>query len=170
MPQPPLLPEEILARVLRLARFDGLSVLVLAALFACVMAVLREVPFAIVGLLAAGAGAVELHGVALLRRGEIRGLRWLVASQPFLLAVILGYCALRFFFFTIPPLPAGWKELMEPGARDSGMSFEQLFRLVNRVLVIVLAVVALCYQGGLAIYYWRRRKPIAEALAGRREE
>ena len=38
MQQPPLLPEETLARVLRLARFDGMSVLVLGGMFALIAA------------------------------------------------------------------------------------------------------------------------------------
>src|SRR5678816_1370684 len=89
MQQPPLLPEETLARVLRLARFDGMGALVLGGMFALFAAAARDFPFAAIGLLAAGAGAVELHGAALLRQGDRRGMQWLVASQPYLLLVIL---------------------------------------------------------------------------------
>ena len=62
MQQPPLLPEEALIRVLRLARFDGTGVLVLSGTFAVMAALGRDVPFAVIGLLGAAAGAVELHG------------------------------------------------------------------------------------------------------------
>src|SRR5215212_4806798 len=78
MQQPPLLSEVTLVRVLRLARFDGMGALVLGGMFALVAAANRDFPFAAIGLLAAGAGAVELHGAALLREGEPRGMRWLL--------------------------------------------------------------------------------------------
>ena len=74
MPQPPLLPEVILMRVLRLARFDGMGALMLGGMFALVAASARDFPFAAIGLLAAGAGAIELHGAALLKEGQPRGM------------------------------------------------------------------------------------------------
>src|SRR5262249_17978142 len=100
---PPLLPQETLLRVLRVARFDGTGALILGGTFALMMASEHDFPFAAIGLLAAGAGAIELHGAALLKQGESRGMSWLVASQPYLLLVILAYCALRLWFVQIPP-------------------------------------------------------------------
>ena len=165
MQTPPLLPEIVLARVVRLARFDGLSVFALGSVFALMMVVTREVPFAAVGLLAAGAGAVELHGVSLLKQGEARGMQWLIASQPFLLIVILGYCALRMTHFEMPPLPDGFRELAQAAAQQWGMSVDDYFRTVNRLTVQALAVVAFAYQGAMAVYYLRRRASVARALA-----
>src|SRR5688500_10289645 len=92
MQQPPLLPAETLARVVRLARFDGTGALLLGSFFAIATALVRDIPFTAIGLLAAGAGAVELHGIALLRERQARGMSWIIASQPLLLIVILGYC------------------------------------------------------------------------------
>ena len=57
MQQPPLLPAETLVRVLRLAKFDGLSVLLIAGVFALLAATAGDFSGALVGLLAAGAGA-----------------------------------------------------------------------------------------------------------------
>ena len=96
MKAPPLLPEETLIRVLRVARLDGLSVLVISGVFALVSALAGDGLGAVVGLLVAGAGAVELHGATLLEHGEPRGIDWLTGSQGFLLATIALYCALRF--------------------------------------------------------------------------
>lgn len=165
MQQPPLLPEETLVRVLRLANLDGLSVLVLASVFALMAGGAQDVPFAVIGLLAAGAGAMELHGVSLLREGEERGMNWLIVSQPFLLLVIWVYCGLRLAHFEMPPLPDGMKELATMSAAQWRLSVEEYFRILNTLTVAVLAVVALCYQGGMMIYYWRRREPVAQALA-----
>ena len=162
---PPLLPDETLARVLRLAKLDGTTVLILGGLFAIMAASGGDSRFAIIGLLGAGAGALELHGAGLLRQGESRGTRWLIASQPFLLLVILAYCVLRVTHFEMPPIPERFRETLELNASQLGMTLEGYFRFVNRISALVLAAVATCYQGWMMIYYLRRRRPIARALA-----
>ncbi|MFM7750642.1 MAG: hypothetical protein ACKPB0_09520 [Opitutaceae bacterium] len=164
MQQPPLLPEETLERVERLARFDGLSLLLLGALFAVPAAAVRDVPFAIIGLLAAGAGAIELHGLGLLREGDARGMNWLIGSQPLLLVVIWCYCVLRLLFFEPPPMPDGMADLAKAGAAQWGMPVEDYFRRVNQFIVGAVAVIALFYQGGMMLYYLRRREAVAAAL------
>ena len=161
---PPLLPEETLHRVVRLARFDGLSILVLGTLFALSAAATKDVPFAAIGLLAAGAGAVELHGIALLRQFESRGVNWLIASQPFLFIVILGYCVLRATHFEMPPLPEQLRDLAELSAQQWHMSLVDYFRMINTVTAIVVGVVSFFYQGAMMIYYWRRRDAVTRAL------
>ncbi|MBI5690775.1 MAG: hypothetical protein HZC55_11845 [Verrucomicrobia bacterium] len=135
-------------------------------MFAVLAASAGDVPFAVIGLLAAGAGATELHGVALLREGESRGMNWLVGSQPYLLLVIWCYCGLRILHFEVPTLPEGMGELAVLNARQWNMSVEAYFRTLNAITVGVLAVVALVYQGAMTIYYWRRRDPVARALVG----
>jgi hypothetical protein len=161
---PPLLPAETLARVLRLARFDGTGALVLGGVFALVAAAGREVPFAIIGLLAAGAGAIELHGVTLLRQGSARGMNWLIASQPFLLTVVLGYCAVRLWFMQIPAPPEGFQALFAASAAQWGMTVDEYLRTLNRLTAGAVALAALGFQGGMTVYYLRRRRPVNEAL------
>ena len=165
MQPPPLLPEETLARVLRLAKLDGTSVLVLGALFAVLAAAGGDARFAIVGLLAAGAGAIELHGAGLLREGEPRGMRWLLASQPFLLLVIYAYCVLRLTHFEMPPIPDRFREAIDLTARQLGLSTEEYFRMVNRLTAQIVAGFATVYQGWMIVYYLRRRDAVARALA-----
>jgi hypothetical protein len=165
MQQPPLLPEETFARVLRLARFDGMGALILGGMFALVAAAARDFPFAAIGLLASGAGAVELHGAALLRQGEPRGMRWLVASQPYLLLVILSYCALRLWLIDIPPVPEAFRAVFAASAQQWGMSVEDYQRALNRITVLAVAAAAVAFQGGMMLYYLRRREPVYRALA-----
>lgn len=165
MQQPPLLPEETFARVLRLARFDGMGAMALGGMFALFAATSRDFPFAAIGLLASGAGAVELHGAALLREGEPRGMRWLVASQPFLLLVILSYCALRMWLVEIPPVPEAFQAVFAASARQWNMSIEQYQHALNRITALAVAVVATAFQGGMMLYYLRRREPVYRALA-----
>lgn len=165
MQQPPLLPEEALIRVLRLARFDGMGALLLGGLFALASAAAHEIPFTAIGLLAAGAGAVELHGVSLLREGEPRGMNWLVASQPFLLLVIFAYCALRVWVTETPPLPESLQALLAAGAAQWHMSVDDYVRVLNRITYAVLAVAAIGFQGGMMVYYLRRRSAVLQALS-----
>lgn len=165
MRPPPLLPEETLQRVQRIARFDGMGSLVLGALFAVTAAASGEIPFTVIGLLAAGAGAVELHGLALLEKGHSRGMNWLVASQPFLLTVILSYCALRLWLLELPPIPESFEAVFRASAEQWGLSVEEYQRVLNQLTLLVVAVVAAGFQGGMMAYYLRRRRPIIEALA-----
>jgi hypothetical protein len=164
MQLPPLLPQETLERVLRLARLDGTSVLVLGAVFAIMMAAGGERAFAVIGLLAAGAGALELHGAGLLRSGEPRGMRWLMASQPFLLLVIYGYCTLRLTHFEMPPVPERFQEALQQSAQQFGLTLEEYFRMVNRLTAQIVAGVATLYQGWMLVYYVRRRRAVERAL------
>lgn len=150
---------------MRLARFDGMGALVFGGMFALVAAASRDVPFAVIGLLGAGAGAVELHGAALLRQGEPRGMHWLVASQPYLLLVILSYCALRMWLMELPPVPEAFQGVFAASAQQWGLSVPEYQRALNRITVGAVAAVAVGFQGGMLLYYLRRRKPVAQALA-----
>src|SRR5215217_227981 len=99
---PPLLPIETFVRVIRLAKLDGLSVLVVSSAYAVLAGMAGDFSGAIFGLLVAGAGALELHGVALLQQSLPRGMNWLVGSQLFLLFSILAYCAVRLAYVEVP--------------------------------------------------------------------
>ena len=161
---PPLLPEETYARVCRVAKFDGLSVLIVAGFFALVSATMGDALGAAVGSLAAGAGAMELHGVAVLHHGERRGMSWLVGSQLSLLVVLLGYCALQLVRAKLPELPPETDSLIRMDAEQLGMTKSEFLRLFNRMLYGGFAIITFVYQGGMLLYYQRRRTAVAQAL------
>lgn len=163
MRPPPLLPSETLARVLRVAKFDGTSVFVLSAFFAVMMASAGEMRFAVIGLLAAGAGAIELHGAGLLAHGDRRGVNWLIASQPVLLAILYIYCALRLSHPELPPIPESQQVEFDRTASQFGMSTDELLRAVYRFTIQTVAVVATLFQGWMFIYYLRRRHAVIQA-------
>lgn len=165
MQQPPLLPEVILMRVLRLARFDGMGALMLGGMFALVAASARDFPFATIGLLAAGAGAIELHGAALLKEGEPRGMNWLVASQPFLLLVILSYCGLRLWLVELPPIPEAFQSIFAASAQQWGMTVLEYQHALNRITALLVALAAVGFQGAMTVYYLRRRSSVVQGLA-----
>lgn len=161
---PPLLPEETLFRVLRLARFNGLSVLGIAGFFAVISAAAQDVPGAIVGVLVAGAGALELHGVSLLRHGDDRGTNWLVSSQLYLLVVVLAYVAFRLNNIDIEPMRRILTEEQRETIALAGFTDDQFLRTVYTLSSSVFGVITFFYQGGMAFYYHRRRAAITAAL------
>lgn len=161
---PPLLPEEAFARVLRLARFDGLGVLAVAGFFAVLSALAGDRPGALIGLLIAGAGAIELHGASLLLHGERRGMRWLVFSQIYLMLTILGYCQYRMTNVDIGLLRQAITSDMKTQLASIGWTVDQFIRFVYRLTFVIVAVITVIYQGGMALYYLRRRGPVNRAL------
>ena len=142
-----------------------MGALLLGGIFALMAAASRDFPFAAIGLLASGAGAIELHGLALLREGEPRGMRWLITSQPFLFVVILSYCAMRLWLVELPPIPETFQGLFATSAQQWGMTVEQYQHALNRITALAVATVAALFQGGMTLYYVRRREPVYRALA-----
>ena len=166
---PPLLPDEILRRVIRTSKFDGAGVLVIAGAFALASASVHDVTGAEAGLLIAAAGAMELHGSALLRQGETKGTRWLVASQLFLLAIVLGYIGWRLQNVDIAPMrPLLMTEQREAIAK-AGLTVDDFLRTVYKATYEILGIASILYQGGLALYYFRRRTAVTTALGERYE-
>lgn len=164
MQQPPLLPEETLARVLRAARFNGMSVMVVSGIFALISAVAKDPVGAVAGLVVAGAGAMEVHGGSVLDHGYVRGMRWLVWSQLLCLGAILAYCGVRYAMGTTPPLPEELRPAITADAEQLGMTAEELILRSYRLGLFLVATLSLIYQGGMAIYYLRRQAPVAQAL------
>jgi hypothetical protein len=171
--KPPLLPAEIVARLLRVARFDGGSVLVLCGALAIASAWYGDLTGAIIGVLIAGAGAFELHGAGLIKAGEPRGLNWLVASQLYLLGTILSYVGWRLMSYD----PAVVRHLLDPMLHtpdlqaqlaEAGATEADLLATVRTIYFSgfgLVAVGTLFYQGGMALYYHRRRAAVTAALA-----
>jgi hypothetical protein len=171
---PPLLPAEVLRRVLRTARFDGTSILVVAAAFAFGSAMLHDTHGTIVSLMVAGAGAIELHGAGLLSHGEERGLRWLVTAQIYLMFVMLSYVTYSLHHVDL----AGFKHLLRSTAADMGMPTDELrqtavqsgltlddfLRSGYELFYLLVGLATVLFQGAMAVYYARRQPPISQAL------
>lgn len=162
--QPPLLPEEVLHRVLRLARMDGFGVLWIATFIALRMAYLGDLTGAFIWLFVAGAGAIELHGAILLQQGEKRGMGWLVASQLLFIAAIFAYCGVQLAHYDPALLQKQLTEEVKAMLVQARTSEEDYLWLVYRTTFGLIAGATLIYKGGLAIYFYRRRNAIAPAM------
>lgn len=166
--QPPLLPAETFARLLRLARLDGTGILALSGAFTLGLAAMGERSGVMIGLLVAGAGALELHGTGLLERGDRHGLRWLIASQLGLLAVMLGYVALRLASFDPALINLIMTDTLRQRYLDAGLHPEEIDRVVELSYYLsyaLIGVLTVVYQGGMALYYWRRRGAVSKVLS-----
>jgi hypothetical protein len=174
MQQPPLLPDQVLVRVHGLARRNGWSIVLVSGLAALMSAAGRDPLNAFLGLLAAGCGAMEVHGAGLLRYGDERGTKWLIRAELFLLLVILAYCAIRLVHPNLAEMRAAFHASLElPGMREKWQEIERLgmtedlyVNLMNRLVAVVFAFVSIIYQGGMALYYARRRNAVTLALTG----
>lgn len=167
---PPLLPAELLRRTLRTARFDGTSLLILSGLFAIASASGRDGIGMVVGLLVAGAGALELHGAGLLAGGERRGISWLVFSQLYLLATILGFVAFKLEHVDLEFWHQFWSYMSADQQQQllqlqPGFTEDQVLTGMYVRIYYLIAFLTVLYQGGMAIYYLRRRRAAAAALA-----
>jgi hypothetical protein len=164
MQQPPLLPEAALARVLRVSRANGMSVVLVAGFFALLAAMAGDVAGAIGGLVVAGAGAMEVHGNTLLRHHDARGMKWLITSQVVCLMGILAYCGVRLAMPLIPPIPAWARPMVAAQAEPLGLTPEQFMIQSYPSSILLVALVSLCYQGGMALYYLLRRRAVLKAV------
>jgi len=161
---PPLLPDEALERVLRMARLNGTWVLVVGSFFALLGAAAGDVIGALAWLLVSGTGAIALHGGTLLQEGEPRGIRWLVGSQLFCLGFVLILCTWQLTHVDVTPLRAAVTTEMRASLAQTGLAEDEFLLLTYRLTYGLVAVGALLYPGGMALYYHRRRHAVRAAL------
>jgi hypothetical protein len=163
---PALSPERRLQRVLHVALFDALSLIVVAAPAAVVALCTREWFVAIVCIGVALCGQLELVGRRRLQRRSVSGLGWMCAAQLCCLLFILLYAG-----HLSRQLQAGHILALLPSfTRDQlaelfpdPESLNGFFLGVQQLTAALLALVSIFYQGGMAFYYLRAR-PVARAV------
>ena len=172
MQPPPLLPDRSLRRVLAIARGDGWSIVIVAALGGLYSLVTGGWFAAGTAALVVVAGLGELHGRSRLLRNDATGLRWLIGAQLLLLVVIWIYAAGRWWFFDPAAL---WAELPALAQAEidrqllaAGLLPELdrplLLQMMNLITCALLVFITLLYQGGMALYYTLKRRAVTEAL------
>lgn len=149
---------------MRFARFNGISELVVAGVFGLICAASKDVPGAAIGVLVAGAGALELHGVGLLSQGEKRGVSWLIGSQLYLLVIVLAYVGYRTQHLDLESVRMVLSSEQRETIAAAGLDENKFLRIVANISNAIFGVITFLYQGGMALYYHRRRAPIEAAL------
>ena len=89
---------------------------------------------------------------------------WLINSQYLIMVGMLGYCALRLAYPQLEPLHATVTAEMKQQLEVIGWSVDQFIELVYRMTYLAVSLVTVLYQGGMAIYYARRREAVTAAL------
>jgi hypothetical protein len=166
MKKPPLLPAEALRRVVRMARFNGTGILVVAGAFALGSASTHDTMGTAIGLLIAAAGAMELHGATLVQRGEERGMNWMIGGQFYLMAVVFFYVGLRLNHVdtsVFAPLLSLTDEQRQAIAQ-AGLTIDQFLHGVYVATYTIFGVATLIYQSAMVFYYRRRRPAVTAAL------
>lgn len=163
--QPPLLPLETLRRVIRVARVNGTSVLVIASLVALASAAGQDRFDTFVGLAIAASGAFEVHGTVLLGGGARRGLRWLILSQFLLLFIMLGYVWYRMAHVDVSLIAQLVPDSqLRQVAVQYGLSVANLKLELYLGMYFMIAVGTIVYQGAMIAYYGLRTRAIQAAL------
>jgi hypothetical protein len=150
-------------RAAAVARFDGWAVATFAAL--TFLFSLGSAPGMLLGAAMGVIAFVELRGAARLARFDPGAARTLGRNQLALAAALIAYA-----LFQIHAELTGAGAFAEVTASDPQLAgmlqpFEGLTRQVTLLTYGSLIAVALCAQGGLALYYFRRQRHVADYLA-----
>lgn len=138
--------------------------MIVASFFALLGATAGEVGSVLSWLLVAGTGALTLHGASLLWRGHERGLNWLVGGQLFCMAFILSLCAWQLSHMDLEPLRANVTDKMRESFKQTDLTEDGFLRLSYWMTYGFFAVFTILYQGGMALFYHRRRAAVTAAL------
>jgi hypothetical protein len=108
--------------------------------------------------------------MGLLRAADHRGMTWLISSQLYLMTVVLGYVGYRLANPESDPII----KLVKTAVASDGVDLQQAgmdpatfmaqFPAELRLLYLAVAGLTVVYQGGMAIYYLRRRTAVVAAL------
>jgi hypothetical protein len=107
-----------------------------------------------------------------IRAGNSRGMDWLVRSQLVLLASILIFLGWSIATFDLELLkvqlrPAMSSPLVQQALEQMQMTEDQYLTMFGRMLQagkVIAAIASIFYQGGMAVYYHRRRQAVDRAL------
>jgi hypothetical protein len=164
MKKPPLTPEEQLQRILRVAKTNGLSVVIIAALGTVIS--LGDWLGMAVGVGIIIGGRMELAGRKQLLGNDPTGVRMLVRSQWVVLAAIEAYCLVKICFDSTH----GVSQELRGAMIEMGINMAELepsLRLAFYGTYIAVALVSVVYQGGMVRYYGKRAGVVQEAIAAR---
>lgn len=162
---------KVIRRATSTALFSAASTFILAIMALPFVAYTQEIVLGIAAILVIGVACVEFRGYLWFKRADRRASRLLAFNQLALLLIIGVYCvAQSIAYIRFAPMLA----IPPESVTEFNKMFSQLglnytinanslkdfaVALIVGIYVIVF-VVSVIFQGGLAIYYWTRRKGI----------
>jgi hypothetical protein len=151
-------PDRRFQRVLHLAQYDALSLIVVAAPGALLALCTGDRLGAVVGAGISLCGAAEWQGRARLLRRQIAGIAWLCSAQVLCLLLILLYAwnlaRMAEAEHLLSLLPDFTRDQLAELLPDPE-AVPELLLTIQHAMAGALALAALLYQGGLAFYYLR---------------
>ena len=141
-------------RKLRMAKGDALGLIVMGGLSLVLGACTFDWSTAVIGGIIGAFGVMELAGYRRYLTRQPQAREFLVGSQLGVLVLILGYCAWKLYGPVKPESTSTLDALKELGA--DGSEFGAMAAGIEHMVYLAVAGVSLIYQGGLAVYYWRK--------------
>lgn len=147
-----------LARAAAVARSNALGYAAFGVLSLLVALLGLDVVGLAISALVTAVGILQLRAAPRLKHGDPAALRLLARNELVLMAGILVYCLLQ-----LTLLRASGAELQEQigDTSDLGLDLAELSDWLNTTIYSVFLGTTLLYQGGLALYFLRR-KPLLE--------
>lgn len=175
--KPPPLPIETFERVIRVSRFDGKTLVIIATTFAALSALSHNAPPAIAGVIAAGLGLLEMNGSDRLQNGDPKGLDAMIMAQLGLLATVFSYAGWMLMNFDpvafVEHMPADQLAELERQLRltldDGGygeVDLATVYRGFNTLVYLLVSVVTLIFQGLMIRFYHRARPAVHQVIHG----
>jgi hypothetical protein len=111
-------------------------------------------------------GAMEFAGYRKMRQADPSAARWLGRNQLAFLGLIVVYCAIQMLTFSAEEIRAAAMSpefraqlgAMPDMAREIDRNIEQWAPLATYGFYSLVIVLSVLFQGGLALYYFRRQK------------
>ena len=171
--KPPPLPIETFERVIRVSRFDGKMLVIIAATFAAIAAMSRNAPPTIAGIIAAGLGLLEMRGSDRLQNGDPRGIDAMITAQLGLLVTVFLYAGWMLVNFDpaafIAQIPAPMITDLEQQLELAGYSPEDLpviYKGLNTIVYLLVSALTLVFQGMMVRFYHRARPAVDKVIYG----
>jgi len=151
-----------LARAAAVARNNALGYVAFGALTLLLSAPRLDLPGIAIGAVLTGVGVAQLRTAPRLRRADPAAPGMLARNEAVLLVAIVIYCVLQLTVLRTSSAALG-DQLADAG--DVGVELDALLDSVNAAVYCIFLGVALVYQGGLALYFKRRRPALERYLA-----
>lgn len=171
--KPPPLPIEVFERVLRVARFDGKMLVIIAATFAGFAALSRHLPPTIAGVIAVGCGLLEINGSNRLQNGDPQGLENMIMAQLGLMLTVVGYALWMLLYFDVEvfltQIPETMRDDMLLQLELAGFSESDLPRFyqgMNTLVYSLVGILTVVFQGLMVRFYHRARPAVNTVIYG----